>query len=93
MQEVEEARVPKLHPRLAPVELSECDEKIRHGSVLAANEIGQAIGKNACIGHGANIADGSDKARSGGAKEAATRRSETPRRGIARPQSRRAQAS
>jgi len=43
MQEVEEAGVPELHPRLALVEFRQGNEKVRHRSALVAEEIGQMV--------------------------------------------------
>jgi hypothetical protein len=54
VQKIEEARVAELTPDSEPVELSEREEEIDEGAVLAPDQIGDAEGPFACV-HGSTF--------------------------------------
>jgi len=56
VQEVEEARVTQVDPRPVPVEVRKSDEKICHRDVLAAEQIGEMAGQDACVCHVNSVA-------------------------------------
>jgi len=55
VEEVEEAGISQLRPAPAPIEVRESNEEIGHGAVLAAEEIGESSGENACVRHPARF--------------------------------------
>src|SRR5207248_8233073 len=64
MEKIEQARVAELEPAFAAVELGERDEKFGHVGLLAAEQVGEAHGKKACVGHAATMAGGPTNAHS-----------------------------
>src|SRR5712664_4606798 len=62
VEEVEQARVPELQPPPALVEIRQSDQELRHGPLLAVEEVSEPFGQNACMCHGASVAPRSDTA-------------------------------